>query len=123
LADPCGLPLYAQWSLAATVLEPGPSAIVMVSVVAGPWNVMSRDAASTPLITTDSCAVAVTFGKFQYTNSTSVHEMLIVLVCADAAVEINTKPTAVSTSCAPTPVTTTAASRCWRRVRPRTCCS
>jgi len=93
------------------VFEPGPSEIVIVSVVPGPWNVMSRDAAWTPLTTTDSCAVAVTFGKFWYTNSTCVHEMLIVLVWAEAGVESNTRPIAVSTSWPPTPVTASAPRR------------
>jgi hypothetical protein len=93
------------------VFEPGPSAIVIVSIVPGPRNAMSRDALGTPLITIVSCAVASTSGKFWYTNWTCVHEMSIVLVCAEAGVESITMPSAVSTSCPPNPVTARAPRR------------
>jgi len=93
------------------VFEPGLSVIVIVSLVPGPRNVMSREAAGTPLITIVSCAVASTSGKFWYTNCTLVHEMSMVLVCAEAGVESITMPIAVNTSWPPKPVTARAPRR------------
>jgi hypothetical protein len=62
-AEPCGLPLKAHWSVAWTVCVPGPIEIAMTSTADGPSNAKSRCAASTPSMRTDSCDVAVTFGK------------------------------------------------------------
>lgn len=83
----------------------------MTSEDAGPTNVTSRSATWVPSIDTISCEVALVTGKSRYTNSTAVHEMLIVLVWADAAVTNTESTTAVSNIGRPRPMPTAACTR------------
>ncbi len=122
-AEPCGLPLKAHWSLAWTTCVPGPIEISMTSTADGPSNTKSRCATSVPSTRTDSCDVAVTGGKSRYTNSTRVHEMLIVLECAEATVENNINPNALRSRELLSAMIAIASARCLRRARSRMCCS
>jgi hypothetical protein len=97
-------PLKNHWLLACTVCVPAGTEIVIVSLADGPLNVKSFCAACAPSIVTDSCAVATSASKFWYEKCTCVHEMSIVLVCADAAPENAIIPSALSSKGPPTPI-------------------
>ena len=96
----------------------------MVSEPVGPTKVKSRCATSSPSIDTVSCDVAaVITGKSVYTNSTRGHEMLIVLLWAEAAVANNDNNDAVNNIGTPTPIPTAARTRDHRDLLARMYCS
>jgi hypothetical protein len=123
-ALPRGAPSNVHEAVASTVCVPEGTDIAMVSEPVGPTNVKSRCAISTPSSDTVSCDVAaVISGKSVYTNSTRGHEMLIVLLCADAAVTNNDNNDAVNNIGTPTPMPTAACTRDHRDRFARMYCS
>jgi hypothetical protein len=120
---PCTAPSNVHSVVASTRCVPNPIEMAMVSAPDGPPKVKSRTATATSSTDTTSCAVAVVAGKSWYANSTAVHEMSIVLVCADAAVAKNDNNDAVRSIGTPMPMPTAARARAHRELRLPMYCS
>ena len=107
LAWPFGTPSKTHEAVAVTVCVPDGTVISIVSVAVGPTNVTSCCATTAPSSDTTSSEVALTpDGKLEYENTTSVHEIEIELLCADAVVTNNDTQNALSNSGKPRPIPT-----------------